>query len=73
MFKLIEGSLSRKFFFVIFALINIQFIVIGDAEVNSNPGNDRKAMGLFLKGGVVDSESSNSVDVDNNRSHLNVS
>ena len=72
MLELVKFPLLLQFLLVAGTVINILFRVIGDVEVNIDPGDECHSMGLFLEGSVVDSPCSNCVEVDSNGSNLNL-
>ena len=70
MFKLIQLSFSFELILMIRTIIDIHLRVGSHTQVNADSRNHRNTMGLLLERFIVDSESSDCIEIDGDRSHL---
>ena len=72
MLELVKFPLLLQFLLVAGNVIDVLFRIVGDVEVNVDPGYECHSMRLFLEGPVVDSPGPDCVEVDSDRSNLNL-
>jgi hypothetical protein len=70
---LIEFSSAFELLFVGRIIVDILLRIVGDTEIDTDPGYKRDSMGFFLEGFVIDTESTHTVQVNGNGHNLHVS
>ena len=73
MFELIDSPSSFELIFMEGTIIDVELTISSYAQLYSDPWNQRYPMRLLLERFIIDSESTDGVYIDSNRSYLNVS